>query len=60
MLGKIRKDGIMSIESDIDAQGESALFASHPLITADHYVVDFICDYLRLMEGISTSFKSKI
>lgn len=51
VLGKIRKDGIMSIESDIDAPGESALFTSHPLITADHHVVDFICDYLRLMVG---------
>lgn len=51
VLGKIRKDGIMSIESDIDAPGESALFTSHPLIAADHHVVDFICDYLRLMVG---------
>ena len=51
VLGKIRKDGIMSIESDLDAPGESALFTSHPLIAADHHVVDFICDYLRLMVG---------
>ncbi len=51
VLVKIRKDGLMSIESDVDAPKESALFQKYPKILADHHVLDFITDYLRLMVG---------
>ncbi len=49
LLGKIRKEGMMSVESDIDAPTDSALFNGYPLIIADHHVIEFICDYVRLM-----------
>lgn len=49
ILTKIRKDGMMSIENDIENPEASALFSKYPKILNDHHVLDFICDYLRLM-----------
>lgn len=49
ILIKIRKDGILSIEADIDAPQDSPLFADYPLVARDHHVVAFLCDYLRMM-----------
>lgn len=49
ILTKIRKDGIMSIENDIENPESSPLFSKYPKIMSDHHLTDFICDYLRLM-----------
>lgn len=49
ILTKIRKDGMMSVENDIENPESSPLFSKYPKIMADHHLVDFICDYLRLM-----------
>lgn len=49
ILTKVRKEGLMSIESDIDAPVESPIFTKYPGILSDHHVIEFITDYLRLM-----------
>lgn len=49
ILTKIRQNGTLSIESDIDNPKESELFKKHPLILASPQICDFITDYLRLM-----------
>lgn len=49
VLSKVRKEGLMSIESDIDSPDESPLFSKYPAVLADHHVVEFMTDYLRLM-----------
>jgi chemotaxis protein MotA len=49
LLTKIRKEGLMSVESDVDAPESSPLFSKYPAIMADHHVVEFLTDYLRLM-----------
>jgi chemotaxis protein MotA len=49
ILTKIRKEGLMSVESDIDAPEQSALFTRFPAILADHHLTEFITDYLRLI-----------
>ena len=49
MLTKVRKEGLMSIESDIDAPEESAIFSKYPAVLSDHHIIEFITDYLRLM-----------
>jgi chemotaxis protein MotA len=49
ILTKVRKEGLMSIEGDIDAPEESPIFTKYPGIMADHHVIEFITDYLRLM-----------
>lgn len=49
ILTKIRKEGMVSIERDVDKPEESALFTQYPEILADHHIVEFMTDYLRLM-----------
>lgn len=51
ILGKIRKEGLMSIEADVDEPDKSPLFTKYPKILSDHHVIEFITDYLRLMVG---------
>ncbi|OYO27419.1 flagellar motor stator protein MotA [Janthinobacterium sp. PC23-8] len=49
VLSKVRKEGLMSIEGDIDRPEESPLFSKYPAVLADHHIVEFMTDYLRLM-----------
>ncbi|AAZ97196.1 probable chemotaxis transmembrane protein MotA [Thiobacillus denitrificans ATCC 25259] len=49
LLTKIRKEGLMSVEADVDSPESSPLFSKYPAIMADHHVVEFLTDYLRLM-----------
>lgn len=49
ILTKVRKEGLMSLESDIDAPYRSSLFLKYPLILADHHLTEFISDYFRLL-----------
>lgn len=49
LLTKVRKEGLMSIEGDVEQPGESPVFSKYPKILSDHHVVEFITDYLRIM-----------
>lgn len=49
VLSKVRKEGLMSIEGDIDRPEESPLFSKYPGVMSDHHIVEFMTDYLRLM-----------
>ena len=49
LLGKVRKEGLMSIEGDVEKPEESPIFTKYPKILADHHVVEFMTDYLRIM-----------
>ncbi len=49
LLGKVRKEGLMSIEGDIENPNESPIFVKYPKVLADHHAVEFITDYLRIM-----------
>ena len=49
VLSKARKEGLMSIESDLENPAESPLFQSHPLVSGDHHLMEFVTDYLRMM-----------
>lgn len=49
LLGKIRKEGLMSIEGDVENPEESPLFAKYPTVLHDHHVIEFLTDYLRIM-----------
>jgi chemotaxis protein MotA len=44
---KIRKEGLLSLEGIIDNPGGDGIFT--PKILADHHLMDFICDNLRLL-----------
>jgi chemotaxis protein MotA len=49
LLTKIRKEGLMSVEADIEKPEESPLFSRYPAVLADHHVIEFMTDYLRIM-----------
>jgi chemotaxis protein MotA len=49
ILQKARKEGLMSIEKDVDEPHSSPLFQKYATVSADHHVTEFITDYLRMM-----------
>ena len=49
ILQKARKEGLMSIEKDVEEPHSSAIFQKYPGVGNDHHVVEFITDYLRMM-----------
>lgn len=49
VLSKIRKEGMMAIESDVDDPENSPLFQKHPEVASDHHLLVFITDYLRML-----------
>jgi chemotaxis protein MotA len=49
-LTKLMKTkGIVALEPHIERPAESAIFQKYPKLSKDHFVVDFICDTLRMM-----------
>lgn len=51
VLAKVRKEGLMSIENDVENPHDSPIFGKYPRIAQDHHVMEFITDYLRMMVG---------
>ncbi len=49
ILQKVRKEGLMSIEKDVEEPHSSALFKKYPTVGSDHHVIEFVTDYLRMM-----------
>ena len=46
-LNKVRKEGLLSVESDVEKPEESAIFKSFPDFLRDRESVSFLCDTLR-------------
>ncbi len=51
ILSKVRKEGLMSIENDVENPDSSPIFSKYPAIAGDHHAMEFLCDYLRMMVG---------
>jgi chemotaxis protein MotA len=51
LFSKARKEGLMALEADIEEPYDSEIFKSATKIFSNHHLIDFICDYLRLMVG---------
>jgi chemotaxis protein MotA len=49
ILQKARKEGLMAIESDVEEPEKSAVFKRYPTILADHHLMEFVTDYMRMM-----------
>lgn len=49
LLTTFKRGGPQAIEKHIDAPEESGIFSRYPRLLADHHLVHFICDYLRMM-----------
>lgn len=53
LFSKIRKEGLISIEGDIEMPQKSPLFQRYPRIAKDQRVMNFICDNMKVI--ITTS-----
>jgi chemotaxis protein MotA len=51
ILMKVRKEGLLAIEGDLEKPEDSKLFQQYPVVLGDHHMVVFITDCLRLMVG---------
>jgi chemotaxis protein MotA len=51
ILSKVRKEGLMSIENDIENPEASPIFSKYPAFLHDHHALEFLTDYLRMMVG---------
>ena len=49
ILQKARKEGLMSIEKDVEDPHSSPVFQKYPTVGNDHHITEFITDYLRMM-----------
>ena len=47
-LNKVRKEGLLSVEMDVEKPQESAIFKNYPEFLKDHSARDFVCDTLRM------------
>ncbi|HZS80090.1 MAG TPA: flagellar motor stator protein MotA [Herbaspirillum sp.] len=54
LLTKSRKEGLMSIEGDIEGPETSPIFSKYPSVLADHHLIEFLTDYLRMMVSGNT------
>ena len=49
LLTTFKKGGATAIEPHLDTPAESSIFKRYPRLIADHHLIEFICDYLRMM-----------
>ena len=47
-LNKVRKEGLLSVEMDVEKPTESSIFKNYPEFLADQHARDFVCDTLRM------------
>jgi chemotaxis protein MotA len=49
LFSKIRKEGLVSIESDIENPERSPIFQKYRSVLANHHALNFICDNLKVI-----------
>ena len=49
LFSKVRREGLVSIEGDIERPGESPLFGTYGITADNRSVIDFICDNLKVI-----------
>ena len=46
-LNKVRKEGLLAVEMDVEKPSESTIFKNYPEFLNDHHAREFVCDTLR-------------
>jgi chemotaxis protein MotA len=46
-LNKVRKEGLLAVEMDVEKPQESPIFKKYPEFLNDHHALEFVCDTLR-------------
>ncbi len=49
LFNKMRREGMLAVEADIDDPGASPLFTKYPAVEKIHGSIEFVVDYLRVM-----------
>jgi chemotaxis protein MotA len=47
-LNKIRKEGLVAVEADVEKPNESEVFKKYPDFLKDHHAESFVCDTMRM------------
>jgi chemotaxis protein MotA len=48
VFNKARKEGLMSLEGDVEDPAKSQLFSKHPAFLKNHHAKSFLCDTMRM------------
>jgi chemotaxis protein MotA len=48
LLNKARREGLMTLENDVEDPAKSPILSKNPDMLNDHHVRDFVCDTLRM------------
>jgi chemotaxis protein MotA len=48
LLNKARREGLMSLENDVEQPDKSPIFSKQPAFIKDHHIRDFFCDTMRM------------
>lgn len=48
LFSKARKDGLLSLEKEIESPKSSALFQKFPAVLKNHHAIEFLCDNFRV------------
>jgi chemotaxis protein MotA len=48
LCNKARKEGLVSLEADVDAPDKSPVLSKYPEFVKDHHSCNFVCDTLRM------------
>lgn len=49
LFQKMRKEGLISVEEEIDNPEKSKIFSAHPQVLKNHHAMSFICDSIRIV-----------
>ena len=49
LFNKMRREGLIAIEADIEDPAASPIFTKYTTIVKDHHTLEFLADYLRIM-----------
>ena len=47
-LNKARREGLMSLEADVEDPSKSAILSKNPSFLKDHHIRDYFCDTMRM------------
>lgn len=48
LFNKARREGLISLESDVEEPEKSPIFTKNPGFLKDHHIRDFVCDTMRM------------
>jgi chemotaxis protein MotA len=48
LLNKARREGLMSLEADVEDPSKSPIFSKYPAFVKNHHIRDYFCDTMRM------------